>query len=83
MISCRKATELISKSMDEPLGALEKLSLNIHLFVCECCDQFRKQLKLLRGALRITTADDRDTPSALSSQSKDKIKRAVDEAAQD
>ncbi len=49
MISCHKATELISKSMEEPLGLKEELALKFHLFLCECCEQFRKQLFVLRS----------------------------------
>ena len=51
MISCKRATELISKSCEEPLTALEKASLAVHLFVCEFCEQFRKQLTTIRTTL--------------------------------
>lgn len=51
MITCKKATELISKSMDEPLSLKEELALKIHLFVCEFCERFKHQLSTIRIAL--------------------------------
>jgi hypothetical protein len=52
MISCKKATELISRSQDEELSPQEALSLKIHLFICECCAQFQKHTGILRQVLR-------------------------------
>lgn len=51
MISCKKATHLISKSMEEKLSFKEELSLKVHLFICEFCEQFKKQVGLFRNAL--------------------------------
>lgn len=52
MISCKRATELISKEMEEELSFGEKCLLNIHLYICEFCEQFRKQLCVMREVLR-------------------------------
>lgn len=52
MISCKKATELMSKAMDEELSMAESAQLKIHLFICEFCQQFKMQLEQLRKALR-------------------------------
>lgn len=52
MISCKKATELLSKQMEEPLDQSEELSLKLHLFICECCVKFREQIRLISKALR-------------------------------
>ena len=51
MISCKKATELISKSMEEPLTLKEEAELKIHNFICEFCERFLTQSKLLRKLL--------------------------------
>ena len=54
MISCKRASELISKQMDEPLSLQEAVSLKMHLFLCEFCEQFRKQLELIsKGTQRL------------------------------
>ena len=52
MISCKKATELISRSLEESLSIKEELLLKMHLFLCETCDLFRKQTALLRRVVR-------------------------------
>ena len=48
MINCKKATELISKGLDDNLTLAEKIQLNIHLFICEFCEQFKKQVVLIQ-----------------------------------
>jgi hypothetical protein len=52
MITCKRASELISRSIDEELSMMEKISLCVHLFICNFCRQFSKQLKLIRHACR-------------------------------
>lgn len=52
MISCKRATELASKSMDQRLTLVERLSLTFHNIICYLCRDFLRQLKCLRGAVR-------------------------------
>lgn len=79
MISCKKASELISKSMDEPLSVPEQITLKMHLFLCEFCEQFRKQLELLsEGTKRLFGVTDAskcldDESVTLSPDAKKKI----------
>lgn len=75
MITCKRATELISKSMEESLSLVERAELKLHLFLCECCEQFRKQVELLRGVLR-----KEGEQGALSQSAKDRMHQAVDKA---
>ena len=78
MISCRKATELISRSLEEPLKLKDELLLKMHLFLCETCELFRKQTSLLRKAAHRSseTLQDSDSPDAdaLSESAKDRIR---------
>ncbi len=76
MISCKQATELISKAMEEPLSLTESIALKIHLFVCECCEQFKKQLHLVRAVFRRHPEDE---AKSLSSAAKDRMHRAIDD----
>ncbi len=48
MISCKKATEFISLSMDQPLGIRDSVALRTHLLVCSLCRNFQKNLISLR-----------------------------------
>lgn len=52
MVSCRKATELLSKQMDDPLSPWENIQLHTHLLVCWCCRRFQTQILILREAIR-------------------------------
>lgn len=47
--SCRRATFLISTSLDRPLTRRERLGLRIHLIVCPACRRYRKQVRRLRA----------------------------------
>ncbi|MFP4472818.1 MAG: zf-HC2 domain-containing protein [Candidatus Omnitrophota bacterium] len=51
-ISCKIATVLMSKSMEEELSAKEKAMLTAHLAVCRTCVYCSKQLKSLRETLK-------------------------------
>ena len=47
MMSCEKATHLLTKSQYQKLSFTKKLHLKIHLLTCDACAQFAKQLKYL------------------------------------
>lgn len=49
MISCRRATELLSRQLDEKLTKREWIALRCHVAICKGCQQFEKQLLTLRG----------------------------------
>jgi len=52
MLSCLKATQLISKQLDQPLLLSEKVQLVIHLFNCQECKLFELQLLLIESSIR-------------------------------
>ena len=45
MLTCRAATERLSRSFDAPLPTLDRLALGAHLMICSSCRQFRKQFR--------------------------------------
>lgn len=47
MMSCEKATHLLTKAQYQQLSFFKRLHLRIHLLTCEACTQFAKQLKYL------------------------------------
>lgn len=69
MISCKRATELISKSMEEPLTLKEQFDLRIHSFICEFCQKFKEQTLLLRRAFRETKEDESREPQSAEGMS--------------
>jgi hypothetical protein len=50
MISCQKATELASHSLDRPLNLWEKVALKTHLKICLQCKKYHQQLLTLHEA---------------------------------
>lgn len=48
MLSCREVTELCSLELEHPLRLGQRLSLGTHLMMCSACDNYRKQMKMLR-----------------------------------
>ena len=47
MISCKKATFLISKKESDPISLIEKLQLRFHLLFCSFCRLFKQQSNLI------------------------------------
>lgn len=72
MISCKHATELISKQMEERLSLREEVSLKIHLFVCEFCEKFRQQSEFIRKALSFKRKESEEEVSSISIPAKAK-----------
>jgi hypothetical protein len=52
MIDCREAARLISRGMDERLPWWQRVSLRLHLALCDACTNFSRQARLLRQAVR-------------------------------
>ncbi|QCB47203.1 zf-HC2 domain-containing protein [Hydrogenophaga sp. PAMC20947] len=45
--SCRRVDELVSQSMDEPLGWLDSLRMDMHLRMCGNCQEVKSQVETL------------------------------------
>jgi hypothetical protein len=52
MLSCHQVTRLLSEAQDRELRLQEKLPLKLHLLLCSGCNNFRKDLDILRRACR-------------------------------
>jgi hypothetical protein len=48
MLTCEKATRLISDGMEQPLGLGARVRLRMHLFICNGCTNFQRQARVLR-----------------------------------
>lgn len=51
-LDCRSIEQLVSRSMDTRLSFAERWAVRIHLAYCRVCRSYRRQLELLRTALR-------------------------------
>lgn len=80
-ISCKKATVLMSKSMEQRLSLKEKAELAGHLAVCKTCSFCFRQLKGIRKTIaRYTEMIFRLPPSkkdVLSDDAKKRLKEKI------
>lgn len=74
MISCKQATKLISRAMEEPLSVKDELLLKVHLFVCEFCQQFKLQVQALKRAMQ---ADPPESGGGMSQEAKEELKERL------
>lgn len=52
LISCRNATQLISRLRERELTPLERVKLRLHLAACKACNAFDRQMTLLHEAMK-------------------------------
>jgi predicted anti-sigma-YlaC factor YlaD len=57
MMSCKKATHLMSQQLDRKLSTGEAMSLKFHLMMCTGCTNFRNNMAFLRRACERITGD--------------------------
>ena len=77
--ACRKATELISHSMDRELTTAERISLRCHLMVCGACRCYRSQLTTIRSLLlHVGPIERRTKTTRLSDEARDRIRSRLE-----
>jgi hypothetical protein len=54
-VDCKQISRIASQAMDRPLTLRERLSVWMHLGICDPCRQFVAQLRLLRAVLNKRT----------------------------
>jgi len=52
LISCKEASRLISQTQEGALRPGKRIALRLHLLFCDACTNFRRQLRVLREAMR-------------------------------
>jgi hypothetical protein len=52
MLTCRRASERLSRALDGKLAPGERLGLWAHLLLCGPCCRYRNQLRMLQEAAR-------------------------------
>lgn len=82
MFNCKEVSEKVSLSMDASLPVHHRMMITMHLLMCKYCDRFRKQLIILRNAIRLEKLpeDDPALAGSLSKSTRERIKKAVREA---
>ena len=80
MLTCKDASRLVSEGLERPLGFRERWSLRLHLWLCDNCRRFERQLRLLRRALRkLARGAETAQGQALPSAARERIRKALAE----
>ena len=75
-LTCKQATLMASRSMDERLSLHEGLKLRWHLLICPNCVNYFRQIKLIRKIFR----QRQKSAVYLSYEARQRIARALSEA---
>lgn len=81
MLTCKEASYLASKKLDEKLTWRESLSLRIHLTICRLCRRYAIEIKKLHKVMQKAGQSSMSIlPKSvkLSSQSRERIQQALD-----
>jgi len=81
MFNCKEVAEKVSRSMDAALPIHHRMMITIHLLMCKYCNRLKKQLMILRHAVRLEEFSEADPSQqgSLSKATRERIKKAVRE----
>ena len=81
MFNCKEVSKKVSQSMDASFPVHHRLMITIHLLMCKYCNRFKKQLLIIKKAVRIEkpAEDDPCQTASLSKATRERIKKAVKE----
>lgn len=51
-MNCHEAHKLVVQAQDSRLPLVKRLGLRFHLFICDACSAFGRQMEFLRAACR-------------------------------
>jgi anti-sigma factor ChrR (cupin superfamily) len=79
MLTCKEASSLISEREDRPLSWTERLELGVHLWLCDNCRRFVRQVEMLRLAMQSLAGKmEEDTEDKrLSQEAKARIRQTL------
>lgn len=52
MLNCERASELLSRALDERLPVTTRMRLRFHVTLCRCCSALEKNFGMLRDTVR-------------------------------
>ncbi len=79
MLDCKQASQLISQSLDRSLTLRERLSLKLHLLICEFCKRFSQHMQTIRVALKqMTSSIESNDSIEMPSAAKNRILQSIE-----
>lgn len=79
MLNCKEASELMSRGMDANLPFARRLSLRLHLLMCDGCSNFLRQIQFLHQAAQRWHLHDYDAIPRLSEAARQRIAKTLHE----
>lgn len=80
MLTCKDASRLVSEGQDRNLSLLEGAGLRLHLWMCDNCQRFERQISYLRQTLRSGLArGDLPLEKQLPAEAQARIRQALKE----
>lgn len=80
MLNCKQASHLISEGLERKLSLQERIGLRWHLWMCNNCRRFERQMGQLRLALRRGwTHGDLPVGKTLSDLARKRIRQGIRE----
>jgi len=80
MLDCKHASRLLSQLQERPLSLRERLGLKLHLWLCDACRNFSRQLGLLHAAVRKMAGwAEHDATVRLPDEARERIARQLHE----
>ena len=76
-VSCHRATELASKSLETELTSCERFAMQFHMLICGFCRRYKKQIGILRQAIRRRADSGEVSGPVLSPEARERIRRAL------
>lgn len=79
MLTCKGATRLVSEGQERPLGFRERWALRLHLWLCDNCRRFERQIRLLRRAMQrlARRSESESQATELSPEARERIRTAI------
>ncbi|MDT8388137.1 MAG: zf-HC2 domain-containing protein [Thiogranum sp.] len=79
MLSCKDASVIVSDSLDRKLSLHERLSLKLHLMMCNACQRMAGQMQILHAvSLYYRTATEEDSHLKQVTLSKEASERILE-----
>jgi hypothetical protein len=79
-LPCEGMSRLASESLDRDLGLMERVALRSHLLYCIACRRYRRQLEVMRHALRKLAGGPEAGVAALAPRLPDEVRERIKQA---
>ncbi|MEQ1661679.1 MAG: zf-HC2 domain-containing protein [Thiobacillus sp.] len=73
LVTCKQNTELASRAMDEGLSYSERVTMQLHLLICNNCARLNQHLQMMRTLFRQET-ESSDVSPGLAPAARQRIK---------